>query len=335
MDQVNPLTAISELHALIDLRPAEPFRDRPRRPNGYRETPAYRTWEADTDCWHRQIADLIQTGLDLHQAEDRATLCWHGFPVPSTDFIRDACGAVKYADGRPTPPLPLPPAKQKLQTFLKENRKVTRDRRSWDLQTRFYLFLYSHSITVPSECKSLTLDRIRRLELQWLTGIRDMLDPQIRIRARQAAGPTLKLTLRHHHMAAAIGEALRSLQRTNPGAVAWYFGHPESETAESPGEIITAVRRQFADEGGRHWRILAAQPAADTGVLMQRYGPEGTAFIVNAMGTPPSAVCPPGRHRRRPFPYRPASSAPPSRRRQPNNRHRRPNRHATSSPRCP
>ena len=299
-------TSIAELHALISQPPTEPFRDLPRRPNGYRETPAYQAWEADTGRWQQQIADLAEKGLRLCRTEDRAAVRWYDAPLPDADFTLRANGALTPSDGQPTPPLPLPPARQKLQTFLAENRKTNRFNRNWDLQKRFHRFLQSLELNLPPAAANLTLDHIRETERQWLTHIRDLLDPQLRSRTRQAAGPTLKLTLCHYNLTAQVGEPLRRLQHTNPGAVAWYLGHPDPQEAGSPGEIVTAVRRQFDAAGGnqRHWKILVAQPAADTGILMQRYGPEGAAFIVNAMGDAPIRRLP-----RRPDP-RPPSPEP-------------------------
>ena len=47
----------NELHAIAGQVPREPFLDRPRRPNGYRNTPEYQEWAAAKAAVENRIVE--------------------------------------------------------------------------------------------------------------------------------------------------------------------------------------------------------------------------------------------------------------------------------------
>ena len=234
--------ALPQIRHIIANPPAEPFRDLPRRPNGYRRTPEYGQWQAETDAWHTTIADRFHNGLDLLVAPNAVCVTFYGQPLEQTRLTRLANGTIRWAGPalagpRPplqpgeqlpdywSPPLELPGPRQNIAKFLEQNSRHGDHYVRWDLDERILQHAQHHDIMPPNDAWRQLRDPIRQLAIRWISAARELIDPAPLALIRQAAGHPTGHNLFLHNLAATAGELIAGLSATNPGAVAWWLHH--------------------------------------------------------------------------------------------------------------
>ena len=289
---------IAQLRELAHTFPPEPFRDRPRRPNGYRKTPEYRQWQQDTAAhenrihqWHRRHIQIVQT--EPHRLEIQVA----GQSLPAYSARRNSDGTI-YITPRmppgmyperepvqtlPTRPLELPGPGQSLEKFLQHNHSRQSDARRWDLDRavhrrfdgqRQYFQLH---LNLPA-----TRELLAELNQEYVERLRQGLDYRQLTRLTRLAGGSWSRpwTLLDYHLMLVSGEVLETAAASSPGAVAcwlywWLESRPEDkgycmDLPRHPGMIIREVRDRCRQTHPQAWKVLAAMPAAQVRQMLRR-----------------------------------------------------------------
>ena len=296
--------AIAQLRELVNAFPREPFRDRPRRPNGYRNTPEYRQWQQDTCAhenrihqWHKQHIQIVAPDpqrLEIHVA---------GQALPPYSAVRQTNGAIyitpqmppafdpareKVMD-LPTRPLELPGPEQDLGKWLSYNARRQSDARRWDLAGAVCRrFSGYHDLSLHLELPA-TRPFLAELNQEYLERLRQWIDYRRLTRLIGLSGGALSRpwTLLDYWLLITSGDILEATAATSPGAVAgWLYWWLESGPENSgrcmtmprhPGMIIQEVRNRCRQSHPQAWKVLAAMPASRVRQMLrrQRNGPAG------------------------------------------------------------
>lgn len=149
-DNANPFAQLKSLQAGY---PPEPFRDLPRRPNGYRDKPEYKEWQQGVRDQNRRILCWYQDQLRLTAPGPKAlrlelagrTIPGHDFRVLSDGSVRlDTEAAINmYPEHAPddipagwTRPLEIPGPGADAAKFMNSNASRNNDYKVWNLTDR-------------------------------------------------------------------------------------------------------------------------------------------------------------------------------------------------------
>ncbi len=240
----NPFT---QLKSLNEGYPQEPFLDRPRRPNGYRDKPEYKEWQQGVWDQNRRILFWYQENLRLCSPETNALrLELGGRPVPGFAFHKLPDGTVRidvefsrrmYPELNPvelpkgwTRPLEIPGPGAETSSFLHNNRSRNNADKVWNLQNcieaaappsaldPFYPYL-------PGQKLPAVRDYIEEVLECFVDQVRRLLDPEpFRLLNRLYGGaPTSYWTLLEYNLAVHSGAVLVAAAAANPGAVAYWL----------------------------------------------------------------------------------------------------------------
>ena len=237
-------TALQNVTTILSSRPEEPFLDLPRRPNGYRDTPQYRQWLADTEAWMQSIVKWFRKGLALNSEPDTVCVTLYDRPLESTRLTRLPDGLMRWpgpynkTGKQPLPlqpgerlprywvaPLELPGPRQTVDKFLEQNSKQSDHYASWGLEPRVFHHARDNGIQPPEEAWRDIHYHIKPLALQWVAAANQLIDPDPLVRIRKAAGNAIGHNLFFHNFSVASGNVIDDLSITNPGIVAWWLCH--------------------------------------------------------------------------------------------------------------
>lgn len=232
--------AIADLLRLDSTYPREPFLDRPRRPNGYRNTPEYREWQKAVAGHEAELARWYQAHLAVDASEpDGLRLRLAGRPVTGSQFRQLPDGSVQM--DRPfariiyphlqssipgwTRPLEMPGPRQNIDAFLEANDRRQDITRRWNLTEA--IRRTARRLTGPDrDLPGLTLcpvqEQIHELTRQFVMNLNSRLDPdRFRLLAKLQGGPPPRpWTLLDYNLAVHSGAALAAAAADHPGVVA-------------------------------------------------------------------------------------------------------------------
>ena len=261
-DNANPF---AQLNNLQDGYPPEPFRDLPRRPNGYRDKPEYKAWQQGVRDQHARILCWYQDQLRLVAPGPKALLLeLAGRPIPGHDFRVLADGSVRldceyaakmYPDHEPaampagwTRPLEIPGPGANTGKFMNSNASRNNACKVWNLTDRI-------AAAAPPSCfDPYYAHRLPGMDLQPVRGyinecldqfvdqLRQLLDPEPfqLLNRLHGSPPTHYWTLLEYNLAVLCRDQLEAAAKVNPGAVACWLNHWH--------ENITPPPRYYAPE---------------------------------------------------------------------------------------
>ena len=237
-------SALQKIGTILSSRPKEPFLDLPRRPNGYRDTPSYRQWMADTEAWIQNVVKWFHEGLSLYSEPDTVCVTLYDHPLESTRLTRLPDGLMRWPGpaatngeqplhlqpGEQLPrfwvaPLELPGPRQTVSKFLEQNSKRNDHYTTWDLDKRVFCHAQHTGIQPPPDAWQDIRHTIKPLALRWIAAAHELIDPEPLLRIRKAAGNAIGHNLFFHNLSVASGDLIDDLAATNPGIVAWWLCH--------------------------------------------------------------------------------------------------------------
>lgn len=223
----------------------------PRRPNGYRDTPQYRQWLADTKAWLGTIVKWFHEGLALNSETETVCITLYDHPLESTRLTRLPSGMIRWPGpydktgaqslrlqpGEQMPhywvaPLELRGPRQTIDKFLEQNSNRSDYHTMWDLDRRVFRHARDNGIEPPVEAYRDIIYNIRPLALRWIAAAHLLIDPEPLRRIRKAAGNAIGHNLFFHNLSVASADIIDDLAQTNPGIAAWWLnnlspGHKE------------------------------------------------------------------------------------------------------------
>ena len=249
---------LEQIQRLHRDRPVEPFQDRPRRPNGYRDFPEYIQWRRDVRDWAQKIFQWHIDGLHLSRDEDSVAVTMHGVPAPGLRLERRPDGVIVRADEDgwaprwpgPSPKRPdgvivradedgaerapewfdlleLPPSRQRIDAWLKHSRKRYNYKVRWNILARLDRFVGADGMPLCTD--PAWFNHALRIEAKWAEELRRLADYRAVSRLRRLTGPVEFTIIAEHNMAVLRGDLLQKLSRSNPGAVGWWLANARRE----------------------------------------------------------------------------------------------------------
>lgn len=236
-------TAMGELREILEAQPPEPYTGRPRRPNGYRDTPEYRKWVKDRQEWIGRLLQWETAGLEVPESDRRAEIRFYGETVPGTAFERRPDGCIKHHPAQPyitpepfpewAPDHPTPKPKEKIGSFLDRlGHAVT----IWYVSRHMDNLLERHGAYMHSQFyrnnkndllyQDYVRDRGRSyvgIQRRWLEAVRRIMDPKAIAALSKLAGQPMHCNLRNHNLAVSCLRVIQEAAAANPGAVAWWL----------------------------------------------------------------------------------------------------------------
>ena len=243
-DNANPF---AQLKSLQSGYPVEPFRDLPRRPNGYREKPEYKEWQQGVRDQHTRILCWYQDQLRLVAPGPKALrLELAGRPIPGHDFRVLADGSVRldceyaakmYPDHEPaaipagwTRPLEIPGPGADTAKFMTRNASRNNTDKVWSLQNRINTAappsaLDSHYRRLPGMDLRIVQNYIDECLEHFVDQLRQILNPEPfqLLNRLHGSPPTHYWTLLEYNLAVLCREPLETAAKVNPGAVACWL----------------------------------------------------------------------------------------------------------------
>ena len=253
-----------QLKSLAAGYPVEPFRDLPRRPNGYRDKPEYKEWQQGVRDQHTRILFWYEDQLRI-VAPDRNSVRLElaGRPVPGHDFRVLPDGSVRIdteavtkmypeytLETMPhnwTRPLEIPGPSADIEKFMTSNRSRNDPDKVWTLQNRL-------KATAPPSALDGNYRELPGLDLrpvkyhiqecleQFVDQVRKLLSPKPFQLLNRLYGsqPTHYWTLLDYNLAVLCREQLEIAAKANPGAVAAWL--------DSWHDYITPPERPYIPE---------------------------------------------------------------------------------------
>lgn len=240
----NPFAQLKSLQAGY---PPEPFRDLPRRPNGYRDKPEYKEWQQGVRDQHNRILCWYQDQLRIVAPDPNSLrLELAGRPVPGHDFRVLADSSVRldtesagkmYPDYTPedmppgwTRPLEIPGPGADIEKFMTSNQSRHDTDKVWQLRYRLNKAappstFDTHHRDLPGLDLKPVQYHIQECLEQFIDQVRKLLDPKPfqLLNRLHGSPPTHYWTLLEYNLAVLCREPLEAAAKVNPGAVACWL----------------------------------------------------------------------------------------------------------------